>query len=265
MIIVCKRKLKARLDMSPIVPGCARLSKSQLAKTELQYGAEKIQLGDAFEVSDQEKDKMIVRDSTDKMDFLGAAMRQGTLLIEGNAGHYLGRFMQGGQIHLDGSAGAYTACAMRGGLIAIAGDVGDYAAASPAGFLYGMQGGTLLVKGRAGHRLGERMRRGTIMVKGAIGDYCAARMVAGTIVALSAIGQNPAFMMKRGTLLVKKSAIQIETPFFADCGYHEFSFLPLLFNHLSEVGGQPLKTSHYAHRWVGDRSVDGYGEILLTY
>ena len=264
MIITCRHRLEARLNMSPITPDCAQLSESQLARVKLRYGTEEVQLGDMFDLSRRAKDKMIIRDSSDKMDYLGADVRRGSLFIDGDAGHYLGRFMRGGQIHLNGSAGAYIACAMRDGLISVAGDVDDYAAASPAGLVYGMRGGTLLIKGRAGHRLGERMRRGIIMVQGAIGDYCAARMVAGTIVALSAVGKNPAFMMRRGTLLAKRSSAAIETPFFADCGYHEFSFLPLLFNYLSEASGQPLKASHYAHRWVGDRSVDGLGELLLV-
>lgn len=265
MIVACRHKPEARLDMSPITPDCAQLGESQLARIKLQYGTEEVRLGDMFAISHcATKDKLVIRDSNDKMDYLGAAVQSGNLFIEGDAGHYLGRFMRGGQIYLNGSAGAYLACAMRDGLISVAGDVDDYAAASPAGLVHGMLGGTLLIKGRAGHRLGERMRRGTIMVRGTIGDYCAARMVAGTIVALSAVGKNPAFMMRRGTLLVKRSSAEIETPFFADCGYHEFSFLPLLFNYLSEASGQPLKASHYAHRWVGDRSVDGLGEILIV-
>ena len=265
MILTCQQTLEARLDMSPITPECIKLSESQLMHKELHYGTEKLSVGELFTLSNQAENKLVIQGSNNKMDCLGATMQHGSLLIEGDAGHYLGRFMRGGQIQLSGTAGAYTACAMHNGLIVVGGDVGDYAAASPAGLAYGMQGGTLLVKGQAGHRLGERMRRGTIMVQGAIGDYCAARMVAGTIVALSAIGQNPAFMMRRGTLLAKQSNVEIATPFFADCGYHEFNFLPLLFNYLSAVGGQALRTSHYAHRWVGDRSVNGQGEVLLIH
>ena len=263
MIISCKHKLESRLDMSPITPDCAQSTESELGKTQLQYGAERVSLGDMFALSKQEKDKMIIRNSSDKMDYLGSATQRGSLFIEGDAGHYLGRFMQGGQIHVSGSAGAYLACAMDNGFISVGGNVGDYAAASPAGLFYGMRGGTLLIKGGAGCRLAERMRRGTIMVQGAIGDYCAARMVAGTVVAMSSLGKNPAFMMKRGTLLAKQSHAEIDETFFSDCGYHEFGFLTLLFNYLSELSGQTLKINHYARRWVGDRSVDGRGEILL--
>ena len=74
MIDACRHKLEARLDMPPITPDCAQPGESQLARMTLQCGTEEARLGDMFAISHcATKDKLVIRDSNDKMDYLGAA------------------------------------------------------------------------------------------------------------------------------------------------------------------------------------------------
>ena len=49
-----------------------------------------------------------------------------------------------------------------GGRLEIRGDAGDFLGAPLEGEMEGMTGGLMIVRGKAGHRAGDRLRRGTI-------------------------------------------------------------------------------------------------------
>jgi len=54
---------------------------------------------------------------------------------------------------------------MRGGSINVTGDAGAFVASARAGHLKGMQGGTIVVRGSAGDRAGDRLRRGLLLIE----------------------------------------------------------------------------------------------------
>ncbi len=118
-------------------------------------------------------------------DYAGALHeRRRTLVVDGDAGSF-GRLRDGGR---HGST--------------IGGDVGDFAASTLPGSIDGMRGGTLIVRGDAGARFGDRMRRGTALVFGDAGDFAASRMVAGTIAHRWAGRRtSSAYGMRRGIAL----------------------------------------------------------------
>ena len=69
------------------------------------------------------------------------------------------------------------------------------------GSMDGMRGGTLVVRGSAGVRFGDRMRRGTALVFGDAGDFLASRLVAGTIALAGRAGAHVGYGMRRGSLV----------------------------------------------------------------
>ena len=90
---------------------------------------------------------------------------------------------------------------MRAGALEIHGNVGDFAAGSLPGDLDGMRGGTLIVRGDAGARFGDRMRRGTVVVHGDAGEFAASRLVAGTLALGGQAGAHAACGLRRGSLV----------------------------------------------------------------
>jgi formylmethanofuran dehydrogenase subunit C len=128
-----------------------------------------------------------------------------------------------------------------------------------------MQGGTILIKGSAGDRTGDRQRRGFILIEGDCGDYCAARMIAGTIAVAGRTGINPGTGMRRGTLLLQQMPAALSPAIFNDNGLHELSFVSLLLDSFKTLDSRfaQLQGSNRVQRFLGDLACGGMGEILI--
>jgi formylmethanofuran dehydrogenase subunit C len=123
----------------------------------------------------------------------------------------------------------------------------------------GLAGATLVIRGRAGERLGDRMRGGLIVAEVA-GRFAGARMIAGTLVA-GTLGDYPGYAMRRGTLLAREHGILVPT--FADTGVHRLIIVRLLERALRPLA--PLLadlTRDDLNRRVGDFATLGKGELL---
>ena len=142
------------------------------------------------------------------------------------------------------------------GSITIEGNCGDFLGAN-------MQGGSIVCQGNVGDRLGDQMRRGMILIDGNAGDYCASRMIAGTIAVYAHVGQMAAFGMKRGSLLLKNKPQLIAT--LQDCGQQNLPFMQILLQSFKHL---PSKFADFninrVHKFSGDLSCDGRGEILIS-
>ena len=152
---------------------------------------------------------------------------------------------------------------MAGGLIEVAADVGDFAAGALPGSMDGMRGGTLIVRGNAGARCGDRMRRGTVVLHADAGDFLASRMVAGTIAIAGRVGAHCGYGMRRGTLVFAGPPPAVPPTFVAT---HQdiVVFWTLLRRSLAYHGGPFAALPASApRRLVGDLAVDGKGEWLL--
>ena len=258
-----KTTLQFSLNCAALTPtNLANKSIAEIASTALQYGKTLLRADDIFEISGSETQTIHFRNTTNKLDYLGANMASGAMDIEGDAGAYLGYGLKQGEIHCHGNTEAFAACNMAGGLLKIDGNTGDFLAAASAGLRKGMRGGVVIVKGNAGDRLGDQMRRGLILVEGRVGDYCASRMIAGTIGVLGEIGRYAGFNMQRGTLLLAKTPQLHAT--MQDCGMHTLSFLNLMFKSFApyQTKFSDIKTQR-VQRFVGDAACNGNGEILL--
>jgi len=145
-------------------------------------------------------------------DFAGMGLKQGVLVLKGEARHHMGEKMEGGKILVTGNAGSHLGQDMKGGGIKIAGTCGDYAFRNMVGgwaiikgnagnYLgVGNSGGRILVKGNAGSRTGWLMKRGRIRVNGAVKDYLGLIMSGGTISIGKTAGTRAGWRMKGGAI-----------------------------------------------------------------
>jgi formylmethanofuran dehydrogenase subunit C len=126
----------------------------------------------------------------------------------------------------------------------------------------GMRGGTLIVKGRAGERFGDRMRRGTAVVFGDAGDFFASRLVAGTLALGGRCGAHPAYGMRRGSIVFAGATPQLPTGFVPNRAGAEV-FWQLLARDLSRHGGVFADLpARQIERSCGDLAADGKGELI---
>jgi formylmethanofuran dehydrogenase subunit C len=254
-----------RVDMSPLV--CQKLqdlSLADIAAIELYSGKAKIRVDSLFNIEGTDAQNIIIKNSFEKLDFIGKELDGGTMTVEGDAGAYLGMVMKKGSIKVTGNAGLYAACEMKNGYLEVAGNVGDFLGAALAGNKMGMKGGTILIKGNAGERVGDHLRRGTILIEGNAGDYCGSRMTAGTIAVMGNTGRYLGYAMRRGTLLLW-NAPQLSAS-FNDCGSHTLAFLPILFASFKSLDSKFAEASvgfNRVQRYAGDMSETGKGEVLV--
>lgn len=254
-----------RLDLSPLVSqNLIGLTLSEIASIELQNGKNKRRVDELFTISGSDANQIVIKASSDKLDFIGKQMDGGQLTVEGEVGAYLGLQLKSGTLHVKGNAGLYAACEMKNGLIQIDGNAGDLLGAALPGNKQGMKGGTVLVKGNVGQRAGDHMRRGQILIEGNAGDYCGSRMLAGTIAVMGHTGRYLGFAMRRGTLLLWNQPQLSAT--FNDCGSHTLAFLPILFASLKSLNSafaDSQASFNRVQRYAGDMAETGRGEVLV--
>jgi formylmethanofuran dehydrogenase subunit C len=265
LTLTLQRVPRERVDLSPVTPNALAEARARgVPGIELQAGNRRMRVGDLFDVSGEDTAHVIIRNSCDRLDRIGAGMQFGRMTVDGDTGTHAGAAMAGGTLEIHGRAGPFAASAMSDGLVHVRGDAGDFVGAAAAGETTGMRGGTVVVDGSAGDRAGDRMRRGMMLIAGDVGDCCAARMIAGTIVVRGGAGRGAGIAMRRGTLLVGHLTALPAT--FAEGGPAPEVFLRLLQRHLRDTGG-PLAVfapmTADVRRFVGDRACGGLGEILV--
>lgn len=254
-----------RLDLTPLIPSrLAALPLAEMLKIVVGTTKRQLRVGDLFAVSGQPGDTVTIQGGSEHLDFVGAGLDRGTLIVDGDAGAYAGRKMTGGELHIRGRAGAWLGSGFSGGLLAVKGSAGDHVGSTRPGDKFGMTGGIVLVEGNIGARVGEKMRRGTIVARGTAGTNAGSRMLGGTIWAEQGFGPGPGTLMRRGTLI--GSTVEQMLPTFADSGTHDLVILRVLTRYLSATLGQlaPPPLSGRAHKFAGDLATIGKGEILIV-
>jgi formylmethanofuran dehydrogenase subunit C len=265
--LTLKGRPPMRLALDGVIPeALAGLSAVEIAKRPLGTGNRQGQLGDWFSVDLEEggDQRLVVGEASNRLDRVGAGMRSGEIVVEGDVGADAGLAMTGGRLTIAGSAGHRAAAAMGGGELRIGGNAGDQLGGALPGDSLGMREGRVTVAGSAGAGAGDRMRRGLIVIGGSASAFCGARMRAGTIMVGGALGPHPGIAMRRGTILALGAAPHVPAS-FADCGTHELTYARLLARVLAETGLAHL-TSRLArlHRWAGDLASAGKGELLVA-
>jgi formylmethanofuran dehydrogenase subunit C len=260
-----RQPIAQRIDMSPFTPEfLTGRSADEIARIPLWLGNRQIESGELFRISGNSSQTIIIRSESDRLERIGAGMRNGTIIVEGNTGAYLGMGMSGGEITITGDAGVAAGCAMKAGRLTVHGNTGDFLGGALTGERQGMAGGIIVVKGDVGDRAGDLMRRGVILISGDTGDYCASRMVAGTLIVCGQTGSQTGLGMRRGSVISGSEPASLPAT-FNDNGVHSLSFLALLTQELATETDFPELTERgtEVQRWLGDLSCGGQGEILI--
>ncbi len=226
-------------------------------------GKRQRRLDDFFEVDGADSDELTIHGDASKVKWIGRAITSGRITIQGNAGMHLGAYMQGGTIEVTGNASDWVGAEMTKGLIRINGNAGGQVGAAYRGSLAGMKGGTILIGGTAGLEVGMRMKRGIIAVAGPVRDFAGLQMKGGTIFLCAGAEIRTGAWMFRGTIVSLKPLSLLPT-FSHACAYTP-TFLRFYAKHLQTLGVSiPIDPEMGAyHRFCGDSSVPGKGEILV--
>jgi len=258
-----KAPLAARLDFSGITPGAlAGLGAAEVARREVFLGAQRVELGAVFDVTETASAALVVSGDP-RLDFVGADLDGGEIRVEGAVGAFAGARMTGGRLVVHGAAGDALAAGLVDGRIEVSGSAGAGVGSALPGERLGMRGGLVKVDGAVGEGLGTRLRGGLVLVGGDAGPGAATDLIAGTIAIAGRLGADAGRGMRRGTLLVAAEPEAV-APGFADTGIHDLVALSLLARRVPELAalfGGGL--SGRARRLAGNRLVGGEGEILL--
>ena len=266
LVFTLKKRPAASLDLSPLTPDVlAGKNINAIRRIKLNCSGSEIAVRDIFDLSGDNTEIIHFRRASKIFTHIAHKMSFGEIDIRGHAGDYLGQEMSGGNIKVRGDSGDWTGRSMAGGRIDISGSVGNYTGGALPEYMHGMSNGIITVSGNAGDRTGDRMRRGTILILGDAGSYTGSRMIAGTMIILGRINAFCGYGMKRGTIILGKKPTLIPAT-FSSCGKLKMEFLRLLYKEISSLGRKFTFFKEYGpevHKYAGDVSVDGKGEILI--
>ncbi|MCL2078947.1 MAG: glutamate synthase [Oscillospiraceae bacterium] len=114
--------------------------------------------------------------------YIGCAMKEGTITVNGTPGNALGAYLDGATIIVNGNAQDAVGDTMNDGKIIIRGSAGDALG-------YAMRGGNIFVRGNAGYRTGIHMKeyedkKPAVIIGGAVGSFLGEYLAGGLIVVL---------------------------------------------------------------------------------
>jgi len=255
------------VELEGILPeNLCQLSLDEIRQQKIFHGKEVVTLGEFFDVSGDASDEQLVFDGQlSGVHWIGAKMRRGQIVINGDAGRHLGSEMSGGQIEVKGHAGDWAGGEMHGGLIHVRGDAGHLIGAAYRGGPKGMTNGTIIIAGKAGNEVGHTMRRGLIAIGGDVGDLVGISMLAGSILVFGKCGIRHGVGMKRGTIaFLGEDAPQMLPTFRHACRYSP-NFLRVVLLKLKQLGFEfdpALLDSNY-DLYHGDLIEGGRGEVVI--
>jgi formylmethanofuran dehydrogenase subunit C len=193
-------------------------SVAEIASLIAWEGNKKKKLGDLFKIEETsaETPDITINGDVTEVRRVGQGMKNGEIVINGNAGMHLGEKMASGKITVNGNANGWTGSSMKKGLIEIHGDASDYLASPYRGSTDGMRGGTIIVDGNVGSDSGCYMRGGTIIVKGNAGPFLGFHMNKGVIYVLKNAGNRLGASMISGKIVVSGSVDGLMPTFTID-------------------------------------------------
>ncbi|MCL2019606.1 MAG: glutamate synthase [Oscillospiraceae bacterium] len=114
--------------------------------------------------------------------YIGCALKEGCIKVNGTPGNALGAYLDGGVIDVNGNAQDAVGDTMNDGKIIIRGNAGDALG-------YAMRGGEIFVRNNAGYRTGIHMKeykdkKPAIIIGGRVGSFLGEYLAGGLIVVL---------------------------------------------------------------------------------
>jgi formylmethanofuran dehydrogenase subunit C len=159
-------------------------STAEIGNLPVNEGNKPKKLCDLFKIEEtaDAAPNITINGDVDEVRRIGAGMKTGEIVINGNVGMHLGEKMAGGKITVNGDACQWAGASMKKGLIEIHGNAGDYLASPYRGSTEGMKGGKIVVDGDVGSDSGAYLHGGLIKIKGnSIGQFLGFHMSDGTI------------------------------------------------------------------------------------
>ena len=242
-------------------------SLNEIERFQVFNGNRKLPLAEFFSITGDATDgSMVFLGDLSNIHWIGAHMKSGEVLIEGNAGRHVGSQMRGGRLTVHGDCDDYTGAEMRGGRLRVRGNCGVLTGGAYRGSTKGMTGGTILVHGSAGDECGSLMRRGLIAIAQSCGHFAAYHMIAGTIAVFGECGRHPGAGMKRGTIALLNRIRPELLPSFQYSATMKLQSYSVLLRHLGGLDF-PIPTVLAPHGSVeiyrGDKVSLGLGEVLF--
>ena len=135
-----KDKLDFSLNCGKLTPNnLSGLSLAQITKIKLGTSKFSPQVADFFGISGEDTSRIIFKNSSSQLDFIGENMSSGTITVCGDVGDRLGDKMRRGVILVEGNAGDYAGSRMIAGTLGILGKTGVYTG-------FAMKRGTILLQ-----------------------------------------------------------------------------------------------------------------------
>jgi formylmethanofuran dehydrogenase subunit C len=255
IILTLLKKLQFPVHAECINPDIFKgKSISEIASLTVWEGNKQKKLGDLFKIEETsaETPHITVNGDASEVRRIGQGMKNGEIVINGNAGMHLGEKMAGGRITVNGNAGGWTGSTMKKGLIEIHGDASDYLASPYRGSTEGMRGGKIVVDGNVGSDSGCYLRGGVIKIKGSAGPFLGFHISDGAIHVEKNAGNRLGASMTGGKIIVSGSVDYLMPTFTID------GFKPKVkFDDTESVQG-PF------YLFLGDLAEKGNGKLFIS-
>ncbi len=183
-------------------------SEAEIKAVKVWWGNREENTGDLFEVSVEgeagsaEEVKVVMEGDLTRVKYIGAGMKTGEIVANGDVDMHCGALMEGGKITVKGNADCWAGREMRGGELIIEGDAGANLCAMYRGETTGMTGGKVIVHGNAGECAGQYMAGGEILIKGNA-DILAGLNMKGGKITIEGDAIMPGADMTGGEILIK--------------------------------------------------------------
>jgi formylmethanofuran dehydrogenase subunit C len=229
-------------------------SLEEIASLTVWEGNKQKTLGDLFKIEEKtvETPNITINGDVSGVRRIGQGMKNGEIVINGNAGMHLGEKMAGGKITVNGNTSGWTGSSMKKGLIEIHGDASDYLASPYRGSTEGMRGGKIIVDGNVGSDSGCCLRGGVIKIKGNAGPFLGFNITDGTIHVEKNVGPRLAANMTGGKIVVSGTVDDIMPTFTVDGVKAKVKIDP------SETAQGPF------YVFLGDLAEKGNGKLFVS-
>jgi len=190
----------------------------EISKLPANEGNKQRVLGDLFKIEETpgENPTITLNGDFGKVKRIGHGMKNGEIVINGDAGMHTGEKMSGGKITINGNAGGWTGSQMKGGIIEIHGNASDYLASPYRGSDTGMRGGQIIVDGNVGSDSGCYLHGGVIKIKGSAGRFLGFHLIDGTIFVGKDAGSRAGANMRGGKIVILGAAEEMLPTFTID-------------------------------------------------
>jgi len=229
-------------------------STDEVAALSVWEGNKQKKLGELFKVEEDkaESPNITINGEVGEVRRIGMGMKDGEIVIHGNAGMHLGAKMAGGNITVHGDVGGWAGAEMKGGEIEIHGNADDYLASSYRGSSVGMHGGKIVVYGNVGSDAAVFMHGGTIKIYGCAGQFLGFRMRDGTIYVEKDAGTRVGACMTGGRIIVAGFLEEVMPTFTID------SVKPKVKVEEAETISGPF------YVFLGDLAENGRGKLFVS-